>query len=207
MYVPEHFTVENPVWAHEIMRTHSFATLVSGATAKLTASHLPLLWTDSNQGNGVIQGHMARANPQWQDFTEDAEVMAIFTGHHAYISPNWYISRPAVPTWNYAAVHAYGVARVINDQDTVRTLLKRMVATFDADPDQAWPDDETQEEFVQAMIPNVVAFEIPIARLQAKAKLSQNRPANDRARVVTALQDSNQTEAQALANFMQNQKP
>ena len=115
MYVPDHFTVENPVWAHEIMRTHSFATLVSGATTKLTASHLPLLWTDSNQGNGVIQGHMARANPQWQDFTEDAEVMAIFTGHHAYISPNWYISRPAVPTWNYAAVHAYGVARVIND--------------------------------------------------------------------------------------------
>lgn len=206
MHVPEHFTVENSAWAHEIMRTHSFATLVSGATAKLTASHLPLLWTNSVQGHGVIHGHMARANSQWQDFTEDVEVMAIFTGYHAYISPNWYVSRPAVPTWNYAAVHAYGVPRVIDNPLTVRILLKRMVAIFDTNPERAWPNDDTQEEFVQEMIPNVVAFEIPIARLQAKAKLSQNRPAGDRARVVAALQDSNQAEAQALAKFMRNQK-
>ena len=121
MYIPEHFTVENSAWAHEIMRTHSFATLVSGTT-KLTASHLPLLWTSRAQGHGVIQGHMARANSQWQDFTEDVEIMAIFTGHHAYISPNWYVSRPAVPTWNYAAVHAYGVPRVIDNQPDGLTL-------------------------------------------------------------------------------------
>ena len=205
MYVPEHFTVENSAWAHELMRTHSFATLVSGTT-KLTASHLPLLWTSSAQGHGVIQGHMARANSQWQDFTEDVEIMAIFTGHHAYISPNWYVSTPAVPTWNYAAVHAYGVPRVIDNPPTVLTLLKRMVATFDTNPERAWPNDDIQEKFVQEMIPDIVAFEIPITRLQAKAKLSQNRPAGDRTRVVAALQDSNQAEAQALAKFMRDQK-
>ena len=204
MYVPEHFTVENPVWAHEIMRTHSFATLVSGNTTSLTASHLPLLWTDSEQGHGLIQGHMARANPQWQDFSEGSEVMAIFTGPDSYISPNWYVARPAVPTWNYTAVHAYGTPRVIDDQHAARKLLRRMVAIFDSDPEQAWPNDQPQADLVDEMIPHIVAFEISIVRLDAKAKLSQNRSAIDQESVIAALQNSSQEGAQALAKYMRN---
>ena len=207
MYIPEDFTTENLDWAHRIMATHSFATLVSGGTTGLTANHLPLLLNNKDGGKGIIEGHMARANPQWQDFTENTEVMTIFTGHHAYISPTWYASKPAVPTWNYAAVHAYGVPKLIDDQGTVRTLLKRMVATFDADPTHAWPNSKAHEQLIQAMIPDIVAFEIPISRLQAKAKLSQNRPAVDRPRIIAELKDSNDAEARALANFMDEQKP
>lgn len=202
MYIPDAFTADNLAWAHKLMNAHSFASLVSTGTSGLTASHLPLLCNNKDGGKGVIQGHMARANPQWQDFTEDTEVIAIFTGHHAYISPTWCTSTPAVPTWNYAVVHAYGLPKLIDDQCTIRALLKRMVATFDAHPNRAWPDDKTHEQFVQAMIPDVVAFEIPIARLQAKSKLSQNRPTADRPRIIAKLRDSDIAEERALASFM-----
>ena len=202
MYIPDAFTAENLAWAHRLMTEHSFATLVSKGIAGLNASHLPLLYRSKDEGKGVIEGHMARANPQWQDFTEDTEVMAIFTGHHAYISPTWYTSTPAVPTWNYAAVHAYGVPKLIDDHRAIRALLKRSVATFDSNPDDAWPNDKGHEQFVQTMIPNVVAFEIPIDRLQAKSKLSQNRPAADRPRIIKALKDSPVAEERALASFM-----
>ena len=204
MHVPDHFSVNNATSAYEIMRRHSFATLVSGHTTSLTASHLPLLWTDSEQGHGLIQGHMARANSQWQDFSEDSEVMAIFTGPDSYISPNWYVATPAVPTWNYTAVHAYGTPRVIDDQHDARKLLRRMVAIFDSDPEQAWPNDQPQAVLVDEMIPHIVAFEISIVRLEAKAKLSQNRSAIDQASVIVALQNSSQEGARALAKYMRN---
>ena len=204
MHVPDHFSVKNAAWAQEIMQRHSFATLVSGHTTSLTASHLPLLWTNSEQGYGLIQGHMARANPQWQDFSEDSEVMAIFTGPDSYISPNWYVARPAVPTWNYTAVHAYGTPRVIDNQHAARNLLRRMVAIFDSDPEQAWPNDQPQADLVDEMIPHIVAFEISIVRLDAKAKLSQNRSAIDQASVIAALQNSSQEGAKALAKYMRN---
>ena len=204
MHVPDHFSVKNTAWAHELMRRHSFATLVSGHTTTLTASHLPLLWTHGKQGHGLIQGHMARTNPQWQDFSEDSEVMAIFTGPDSYISPNWYVARPAVPTWNYTAVHAYGTPRVIDDQHAARKLLRRMVAIFDLDPEQAWPNDQPQADLVDEMIPHIVAFEISIVRLDAKAKLSQNRSANDQASVISALQNSSQEGAKTLAKYMRN---
>ena len=204
MHVPDYFSVKNTAWAHEIMRRHSFATLVSGHTTSLTASHLPLLWAHSKQGHGLIQGHMARANPQWQDFSEDTEVMVIFTGPDSYISPNWYVARPAVPTWNYTAVHAYGTPRVIDDQHAARKLLRRMVAIFDPDPKQAWPNDHPQANLVDKMIPHIVAFEISIVRLDAKAKLSQNRSANDQESVIAALQNSSQEGAKALAKYMRN---
>ncbi|SVD54947.1 uncharacterized protein METZ01_LOCUS407801, partial [marine metagenome] len=184
MYIPDAFTAKNLAWAHKLMSAHSFATLVSEGTSGLTASHLPLLCSNKDGGKGIIEGHMARANPQWQDFTENTEVLAIFTGHHAYISPTWYNSTPAVPTWNYAVVHAYGLPNLIDDKRAIRALLKRMVGTFDAHPNRAWPSDEAHEKLVQAMIPDVIAFEIPIARLQAKSKLSQNRPVADRPRII-----------------------
>jgi len=202
MYIPDAFKAENLAWAHKLMSTHSFATLVSQGKSALTASHLPLLYRNKGSGKGTIEGHMARANPQWRDFTKDTEVMAIFTGHHAYISPTWHTSTPAVPTWNYAVVHAYGIPRLIDDQLAIQALLKRMVATFDAYPDKAWPNDEAHEKFVQAMIPDVVAFEIPIARFQAKSKLSQNRPNPDRARIVKELKDSRIAQERALGAFM-----
>ena len=203
MYIPEHFRLTEPTSIQEVMRNHNFATLISGTASNLIASHLPLLWSSDGSGYGHLRGHMARDNPQWEDFDVDTEVLVIFNGYHAYISPIWYNLQPAVPTWNYVAVHAYGAPQIIEPPTSVEALLKQMVTTFDSNPEQAWSNNKNQDEMVQEMIPNIVAFDIPISRLEAKAKLSQNRPPDDRTNVIAALQESNDSNTRNLAAYME----
>src|SRR5215468_10065812 len=138
MYSPSQFRVEDPAQALALMRRYPFAVLVSTGAKGLTASHLPLLVRAEPAPLGSVIGHMARANPHWREL-EDREVMVVFNGAHAYVSPNFY-ARPDdnVPTWSYAAVHAYGRARVFHDRARLRALLEDLVAEFESGLPRPW---------------------------------------------------------------------
>jgi transcriptional regulator len=199
MYIPAHFAQRELAALHEAIERYSFATLISGAGEELTASHLPLLLDRARGASGTLVGHMAQANSQWRE-AAGQEVLAIFSGPHVYISPSWYESAQVVPTWNYVAVHAYGRLELIEDRAEVESLLQRMVELYESNQPQPWRLAEPAE-FVERMLKQIVAFRIPIARLEGKWKLNQNRPAEQRERVIDVLsqrQDENSQEIAAL---------
>lgn len=195
MYVPEAFRLDDPRRIVEVMRAHDFALLVSAAEGVPQATHLPFLYDPKRGPQGTLLAHMARPNPQWRDFEklaeEGQEALVIFQGPHAYISPSWYGEGPPnVPTWNYVAVHAYGLPRVIDDAAEVRALLERLVTTQEAGLDPAWSTAGLTEKYLAGMQRGLVAFEIPVSRLEAKAKLSQNKPAAQLAAATAVLEEA-----------------
>jgi transcriptional regulator len=145
---------------------------------------------------------MARANTQWQTFAQEQDALVIFQGPHAYISPSWYEAELSVPTWNYAVVHAYGVARLIEDKTVLHSLLQALVETSEARIEKPWALQLLPEEYVQKMMQGIVGFEIPITRLEGKFKLSQNRPVSDQVRVVAALKDNQDELSAGVAALM-----
>jgi transcriptional regulator len=156
---------------------------------------------DANRGpNGTLVGHLARPNPQAAHLAAGRPVLAIFHGPHAYVSPAWYQTVPAVPTWNYVVVHARGVPTVMHDATRVHELLDVTVRAFEA-PGSAWAASGLPEQYLSTMARGVVAFELPVDRLEGKFKLSQNRPPADRAGVIAALQ-AGDAEARAVAALM-----
>lgn len=186
MYVPKHFEIKDLTWVRAFMDEHRFATLVTIRDGEPFATHIPLLYEPEPHPYGKLRGHMARANPHWHSF--ESTQMAVFTGPHAYVSPTWYRSGgPAVPTWNYTAVHAYGRAEIVDDPDAVRDLLVRLTDREEADCEPRYRVDTQDPEYVAHMMKQIVAFEIPIVRLEAKAKLNQNRPPEDRESVARTL--------------------
>ena len=201
MYTPKAFHEEDRATLHALMQQYSFATLITQREDGPFASHLPLILQADAGPYGTILGHMARANPQWRDFATGQEVLAIFQGPHAYISPSWYEVHPSVPTWNYAAVHAYGVPQVITDQAALQTLLRTLVETYEAPSARPWAF-KLPEEYLHGMMQGIVGFTMPITRLEGKFKLSQNRPAQDRPRVITALETQGDALSAEVAALM-----
>lgn len=185
MYVPSPFAEGSVEDLCAFMAAYDFATVVTQSADGPFASHLPLLVEPRGEEPPRLLGHVARANPQWQHLAGDAPVLAIFHGPHAYLSPRWYGAGFAVPTWNYAVVHAAGTARLVDDPGDLRRLLKRLVAAHE--PAGGWspPWDDPR---AAAMLDAIVGFEIDVTDLRGKYKLSQNRPRADRAGVVTALE-------------------
>lgn len=211
MYVPKHFQIPDPSEIRDLIAAHDFALFVTtagdgagdGAGGAPEASHLPVLHDPAAGPHGTLHAHMARANPQWRAFEamarEGAEVLVVFQGPHAYVSPTWYeTDRPSVPTWNYLAVHATGVPRVLDEADEVRNLLVRLSEKHEAGRTPPWRLADQPADFVEGMMKGIVAFEIPIARWDAKAKLSQNRPPEQAARVADALEAGNPPLAAAM---------
>jgi transcriptional regulator len=201
MYSPAHFQIADLATLKAFMRRHSFATVVTHDGSAPFATHMPVLHHAEGGTHGTLITHMARANPQWQHFADGREVMVIFHGPHAYISPNWYETRPMVPTWNYATVHAYGVPRVIEDKAALRTMLRELVDTFEADQQQPY-GELLSDDYIDQLSPGIVGLEIPITRLEAKFKLSQNRTPADQAGVIAALENSADQTERELAEMM-----
>ncbi len=224
MYVPKHFDAADRAWCHRLIEAESFGTLVGvDESGTPFATHLPFL-LDADRGPfGTLLGHVARANPQWRYFSEGRPVLAIFAGPHAYVSPSWYEdvgSRPrpepasqeqtrvdgrgpaSVPTWNYVAVHAYGVPALIEEPARVTALLTRLVQTHETGRPSRWTMDSLPADYLAGMLRGIVAFEIPIDRLEGKAKLSQNRNVADQARVREALASAEDPLAAAVAALM-----
>ena len=197
MYIPPAFRVDDP---GKIQR-HSFATLITHDGTAPFASHLPMLFRPDAGGRGTLVSHMARANPQWRHFASGGEALAIFHGPHSYISPSWYATGPAVPTWNYAAVHACGVPVIISEHERVVALLRELVSTYEAAFEQPWPGD-LPDEYRDKLMQGIVAFEIPITRIEGKFKLGQNRPAADVQGVFDVLSRADDADSRALAELM-----
>src|SRR4051812_48126547 len=166
MYVPEHFHEHRIDVLHAFMRRHSFATLIS-RDRNLTASQLPVLLDTERGPHGTLRSHMAKQNPQWQTFAQGAEVLVIFQGPHAYISPTWYASQTKVPTWNYAAVHAYGNPKLV-DRAALRAILEETVTTYEAGFAKPWSTANLPPDLVAKLADAVVGFEIEITRLEGK---------------------------------------
>jgi transcriptional regulator len=179
MYIPAAFRETRLEVLHGLIRDHSFATLISQVDGQLFATHMPFLLDATRGANGTLRGHMARANPHWQAFANQAqEALVVFQGPHAYISPSWYLAEQAVPTWNYSVVHAYGTPALVDDWPSVRQLLEDTVATFEASLPEQWSTARAGDGYITKLAQAIVAFEIPISRLEGKRKLSQNRPSD-----------------------------
>jgi transcriptional regulator len=180
MYTPDLLKIEDSADITAIIRQNSFAVLTGpDADGSITGTHLPFMYDPSVGEYGRLIAHMSKRNSHWQGFASGADYMVIFAGPHGYISPTWYADEPAVPTWNYVAVHAYGAPRIIEDDSAKRQMLMDLVTLNEAQFDDPWTY-QGSEDFMVKMIRATVAFEIDITRLDAKAKLGQNRTDGDK---------------------------
>jgi transcriptional regulator len=198
IYVPAAFKQSDRDAMHALIESFAFATLISPDAEDPTITHLPLLLDRARGANGTLIGHVARGNPQWRKMQERPGVLAIFHGPHAYVSPSWYGAHPSVPTWNYAVVHARGTARVTEDAAALEAIVRRLVETYENSRAVPWRM-ALPEDYQRGMIGGIVGFEIEIAELTGKFKLSQNRTPADRQRVVDALEAGSAEERQVGA--------
>ena len=202
MYSPDIFKINDKETLFAFLEQHSFATIVSHEGGAPVATHMPVLL---RRDKGTLASHMARANPQWKHFANGQEVLVIFTGPHAYISPAWYASKPAVPTWNYTAVHVYGRPRIVSDHDELATMLSELVEFYESSREPRW-DGAMPEEFRDGLMRAIVGIEIEITRIEGKFKLSQNRPV-DAVGVIEALAASDDQTEREVAELMSRWVP
>jgi len=194
---------------HALMRARPFAALVSSSANGLYGTHLPTVLKDDG-ANGLIECHLARANPHWKDLAEGNEALMIFQGPQGYITPNWYPSKAlhgkAVPTWNYAIVHAYGRPAVVQDKDWLRRHVTELTTQQEVSEAAPWAVSDAPEAYVDVMLRGIVGFRFAITRLEGKWKMSQNRETPDREGVVAGLNERASGEdreiAQAVAHAM-----
>ena len=208
MYIPKHFQITDTAWCHALMRAQSFAAMITADDAGVPfATHLPILVDPARGPLGTLRGHVARANPHWRYLSAGRPTLVIFAGAHAYVSPSWYATHPSVPTWNYVAVHATGTGALVEDPEPVKTLLADLVRTYESSGPTAWSLEGLPADYLAGMQRGIVAFEIPIQRLEGKAKLSQNRDAVDQTRTREALAAADDPLARAVAALMAGAPP
>src|SRR5437763_14476519 len=205
VYLPPAFTETQGEGLFAHLERHDFGLLITHGTAGLIASQIPFV-AERRGGKLYLQGHIARANPQ-ADHLDGGEALAIFSGPHAYISPGWYEAGPAVPTWNYARVHAYGPARRIDDPVWLRDLVRRLSERHEAREPAPWSMEELPEAYVQSMLKGIVGIELAVNRLEGKFQLTQNRPAADRPRIIAALERRADPDSHAVAQLMGEREP
>jgi transcriptional regulator len=193
MYIPKHFEETDAARLGRFIAEHGFGLLMSCGDGRPFCSHVPFLYEP-----GRLLCHLARANPQAGQLEADGTVLAVFHGPHAYISPTWYES-PGVPTWNYVAVHVYGRASAIREEDQLRALVERMTTHYEANEPKPWKPD-----FKTSMLSGIVGFEIAVTEIEGKFKLSQNRPQADRANVIGKLCAKRNDLSVDTARFMQD---
>jgi len=192
MYLPSHFTSEDADLIDEVMRRYPFATLTGNdADGMPFATHLPVV-AERGESGWRIEGHMARANPHWRWLEAAPRALLIFQGPHGYVSPALYEQRLSVPTWNYIAVHVNGEIITVHDAGEKDALLKRLIGRHEPAYAQQWR--ELPADFQQKMLGAIVGLRLVPTRIEAKFKLSQNRPAGDRARILEAQRAGSEVE-------------
>jgi transcriptional regulator len=206
VYLPPAFTEARPEVLVAHIERHDFGLLVSHGAAGLVASHIPFLVERHGEELHLL-GHLARPNPQVEDLSMSREVLAIFSGPHAYISPSWYADGPSVPTWNYVDVHAYGRLQLVEDDEWLRRLLRRLSDRHEAGNPVAWRMEDLPEAYLAGMLKGIIGLDITVTRLEGKFKLSQNRPAVDRPRVIAALERCSDDDALGVAALMREREP
>jgi transcriptional regulator len=183
MYVPAHFDESRTEVLHDLIKQHPFGMLVTHGASGLDANHIPFELHPQQGERGVLNAHVARANPVWKDVSDGDEVLVVFRAADAYISPNWYPSKhefhKQVPSWNYMVAHAYGRITIRDDERFVRGVVGRLTRTHEASQPKPWKMGDSPKEFIDAILKAIVGMEIEITRLVGKSKLSQNKDAHD----------------------------
>lgn len=207
MYIPKQFDEPRVDVLHQLIRSRPFATLVTLSSSGLNANHIPMHLSEQPGSFGTLRGHVARANPVWSDIAKDVEVLAIFHGPNAYVTPSWYPTKAetgkVVPTWNYVVAHVYGTLRVIDDAAWLRAHLEALTAHNEAAFVEPWRLADAPSDFIEKMIGGVVGIEIDITRLSGKWKASQNQPAENQASVIEGLRASGSVEALEMAALIE----
>ncbi|MDE2572825.1 MAG: FMN-binding negative transcriptional regulator [bacterium] len=203
MYIPQHFRISDLPALHDVIDRHAFAVIVTtGGGGAPFATHLPFYLQRGEGPNGTLYAHMARANPHWGAFDGAREALVIFQGEHGYVTPAWYEGAENVPTWNYLAVHAYGAPRVIEEPAQERRVLETLVEMNESPREEPWSTARLSEGYMERMRKGIVAFSMPIERIEGKFKISQNRPPADRDRVIANFSRSDRAGDRALAAVM-----
>jgi len=191
MYLPAHFEESRVDVLHGLIHAHPLGALVTVTAVGLDANHIPFEVDAEPAPFGTLRGHVARANPVWREFSRDVEALVIFQGPGTYVSPAWYPTKQetgrVVPTWNYAVVHAHGPLRVIDDKAWLRDFVTKLTNRYEAARRDPWQVTDAPAEYVDTMLGAIIGIEIPLTRLVGKWKMSQNRPAQDRAGVIDGL--------------------
>ncbi|EEL55107.1 FMN-binding negative transcriptional regulator [Bacillus cereus] len=197
MYIPKYFAIQDEEMKYEIMEQNSFATLFSQHNGEPYATHLPLLL---NRETLTLHGHFARLNEQWKDIGTQ-QVLAIFQGPHSYISPSWYETNNAVPTWNYVAVHVYGELEIVEDEKTLVDSLQDLVNKYE-DPESTYSLNDVDPNYMGGLSKGIVGFKIKINKIEGKAKLSQNHSVERQNLVVEKLEKVGSEESKRIAELM-----
>ena len=208
MYTPKDFLVDDLPTLHADMQRNSFAALVTLTSTGLVATHLPILLDETRGPFGTILGHVSRANLQWQTSDPTTEALLLFNGPDTYVTPNWYPAKQethrVVPTWNYAAIHAYGPITFFDDPERLRTIVTRLTDLHESTFPTPWKVTDAPAAYIDGQLKAIVGFELPISRLEGKRKFNQNRSAADQAGVVEGLRSLNDPTKSAVADFMQS---
>ena len=207
MYVPKLLEETDLTVLHGLMRAHPLGTWVTQAEGQLVANHIPF-YVDTTRGAcGTLVGHVARANPVWKSFSTDVESLVIFQGAETYITPSWYPSKhadgKAVPTWNYAVVHASGMPQAIRDRDWLLHHLEQLTDTQESRQALPWKVSDAPADYIDQLVAGIVGIEIPIARVVGKWKVSQNRPEPDKLGVVAGLLGRGDSQSKEMAGLVQ----
>ena len=202
MYVPPHFQQSDLPVLHEAMRSAGLVTLVSLGADGLIASHVPMLLDAEAGPYGTLVGHLAKPNPQGRGVAAGVDALAIFLGPDAYITPSWYAAKrehgKVVPTWNYTAIHAYGLLEFFDDKDQLLDVVTRLTNRHEGTRTAPWAVTDAPPDFIQAHLKGIVGFRLAVTRLDAKWKMSQNRPIADRTGVADGLRAEGLDEVAAL---------
>jgi transcriptional regulator len=205
MYQPPHFREDRLEVQHALIRAHALGLLVTAGPEGLQANHVPFLIDAAGSERGTLRAHLARANPQARELAAVAECLVVFQGPQHYISPSLYPTKretgKVVPTWNYITVHAWGRPRVIDDADWLRRQIDDLTTHNEDSRSSTWKVSDAPDAFIAAQIKGIVGLEIPIARIEGKWKVSQNRPAIDQAGVVNGLRGG-AGDAEAMAHLV-----
>ncbi|MDH3646600.1 MAG: FMN-binding negative transcriptional regulator [Gammaproteobacteria bacterium] len=199
MFTPRVFRVDDTDQLVAFMRRYSFCTLITPAGDDVSISHVPIL-VEKNDEKIVLVGHLARANPHGAVLNANRST-AIFHGPHSYVSPAWYADSHEVPTWNYAAVHAAGVARTFSDAQRLSSLVDRMIETYEALHGAPW-DRQLTDEYRNSQLSHITGFEIVVEKLNGKFKLGQNRSQSDQDSMLIRLTESSDDDSRELAEFI-----
>jgi len=184
MYIPPHFAQTQPEELHRILRDHPLGTIVRSGPDGLDADHIPFEFDPGAGPLGKLSAHVARANPLWERCPTGTEVLVIFRGAEAYVSPNWYPSKHEahrqVPTWNYEVVHVHGRLTILDDERFVRGLVARLTRRHESGEPKPWKMGDSAPEFIDEMLGKIVGIEVEVTSIAGKSKLSQNKEARDR---------------------------
>jgi transcriptional regulator len=204
MYIPGLFKITDSDTIHEFINDNGFGILINSVRGKIWATHVPMLLSKDIERKDILTGHVSKANIQWKEFEKSEEVLAVFTGNHSYISSSWY-DHENVPTWNYIAVHVYGIIHII-EEDELKAELTKIVNKYESGLPNPISVERMSESFVQREMRGIVGFKISITEIQAAQKLSQNRDDKNHQRIIVGLGKKGDPDSLEMAKIMKEKR-